>query len=286
MNNLLRKTYKKTRRALGRTKRLYKNKISGNGMTPLVVVGLAGLGILAVTLMLGNNDKSKTLAVANSYVQEIQTEAPESNEYSARALVDILHDDMAGIDNFLNDEKSEAVENEGVSSQDESMDAKSETAAEIVTEEATEAPTEPETPASPYANVAVTNLDDEESYVNVRSEPSAESEILGKIYSDCAATILETVEGEDGSWYYIESGSVTGYIKAKYFLTGEDAEKRAAEIGKIFGRINAGGLRLRTEPSVESDIITSLWEGEIYSVLDDDFDFTYEELLKLKYKKK
>ncbi|MBQ9886826.1 MAG: C40 family peptidase [Lachnospiraceae bacterium] len=94
------------------------------------------------------------------------------------------------------------------------------------------------------------------------------------MYNDCAAKIIETVDGEDGNWYYIESGSVTGYIKSKYFLTGEDAEQRAAEIGKIFGRINVGGLRLRTEPSVESDIITSLWEGEIYSVLDDDFDFT------------
>ena len=92
-------------------------------------------------------------------------------------------------------------------------------------------PTEPETEApkvSPYANVAVSHVR-KDSFVNVRSEPNTTSEKLGKLYNDCAATILNTVEGEDGLWYEIQSGSVRGYIKSEYFLTGDEAEARAIE---------------------------------------------------------
>ena len=87
----------------------------------------------------------------------------------------------------------------------------------------TEAPTEPETQApqvSRYADVAVSRVRDN-SYVRVRTEPNTESEVLGKLYNDCAATILNTVDGEGGAWYEIKSGSVQGYIKAEYFLTGD-----------------------------------------------------------------
>ena len=46
----------------------------------------------------------------------------------------------------------------------------------------------------------------------------------GKIYNNCAATILSTVDGEGGKWYQIQSGNVKGYIKAQYFITGAEAE--------------------------------------------------------------
>ena len=60
----------------------------------------------------------------------------------------------------------------------------------------------------------------------MRSIPSTDGEILGKIYDGCAATILET----EGDWYKIESGSVKGYIKAEYFVTGSEAEALAEEL--------------------------------------------------------
>lgn len=139
------------------------------------------------------------------------------------------------------------------------------------TEAPTEAPTEPETEApkvSPYANVAVSHVR-RDSYVNVRSEPNTTSEKLGKLYNDCAATILNTVEGEDGLWYEIQSGSVRGYIKSEYFLTGDEAEARAIEIGKLIGRVNTNGLRLRTEPNLDSKILTLLYSGEKYVVIEE-----------------
>ncbi len=149
------------------------------------------------------------------------------------------------------------------------------TAAETTAEETAAAETEPETEAetvSPYANIAVSHVR-ENSYVKVRSEPNTTSEVLGKLYNDCAATILATVDGEGGEWYEIKSGSVQGYIKAEYFLTGDEAEARAIEIGKLEGRVNTNGLRLRSEPSLDSDILTLIWSGETYVVLETGDEF-------------
>ena len=56
-----------------------------------------------------------------------------------------------------------------------------------------------------YENIAVSQVSD---YVNIREQATTNSKIVGKIYNDCAATILETVEGEGGSWYRIQSGTV------------------------------------------------------------------------------
>ena len=45
------------------------------------------------------------------------------------------------------------------------------------------------------------------AYVNVRSIPSEEGEILGKLYNNSVGTFLE----EENGWYKITSGTVTGY---------------------------------------------------------------------------
>ncbi len=138
---------------------------------------------------------------------------------------------------------------------------------EPTTEPPTEAPTEP---VSPYANIAVTKIELTDSYVNVRSSPTTqEDNIVGHIYNHCAATIIDRVEGENGLWYKIESGNVTGYIKANYFVTGDEAEELAVQIGKIYGRVLASGLRLRETPVIDetgANIITTLAEGEIYAI--------------------
>jgi len=169
------------------------------------------------------------------------------------------------------EETSAEETSEEETSTEESTEAPTEPETEAPTEEPTEAPTEPETEApkvSPYANVAVSHVR-KDSYVNVRSEPNTTSEKLGKLYNDCAATILNTVEGEDGQWYEIQSGSVRGYIKSEYFLTGDEAEARAIEIGKLIGRVNTNGLRLRTEPNLDSKILTLLYSGEKYVVIEE-----------------
>lgn len=123
---------------------------------------------------------------------------------------------------------------------------------------------------SDFENIAVSQVTD---YVNVRQEPNTGSTVMGKIYNNCAATIMETVEGENGQWYKIQSGTVTGYIKAQYFITGEAAELLAQQIGKEFAAINTASLRLREKPDLTSNTLTLLSEGAEYVVLGEEGDF-------------
>ena len=121
-----------------------------------------------------------------------------------------------------------------------------------------------------YENIAVSQVSD---YVNIRENPNTDSTIVGKIYNNCAATILETVEGEGGKWYRIQSGAVTGYIKAQYFVTGDSAEQLARSIRREFVTISADGLRLRAEPYLSITTLTLLSQGAEYIVVDDEGDF-------------
>lgn len=124
--------------------------------------------------------------------------------------------------------------------------------------------------ASKYSDIAISKVS---NYVNVRSEANTSGEIVGKIYNDCAATILATVNGEGGTWYKIQSGTVTGYIKAQYFVTGSEAEKIAKEIGTVYVTVSATTLRLREEPNTDSRTLTLLSEEAEYIAIGEEGDF-------------
>lgn len=220
--------------------------------------------------------------------------AVDLNNYYASSL-----NPESELRDFLNSDLFTQEETNQEENPEESAEAESQSTEESTaeTEETTEAPTEAETQpekTSPYANVAVSRVR-EGSYVNVRTEPNTSSEVLGKLYNDCAATILDTVAGEDGDWYEIKSGSVRGYIKAEYFITGDEAEARAIEIGKLEGYVNTNGLRLRSEPNLDSQILTLLYSGETYQVLevgdefvkvqvDDEIGYVYGEMIDVSVK--
>lgn len=121
-----------------------------------------------------------------------------------------------------------------------------------------------------YSSIAVSQVTD---YVNVREQPTTGSGVTGKIYNQCAATILETVEGQGGTWYRIQSGTVTGYVKAQYFVVGEAAEKLAQSIGREFVTVNTEGLRLRETPDLNGNILTHLSNGARYVVQGQEGDF-------------
>ena len=91
------------------------------------------------------------------------------------------------------------------------------------------------------------------NYVNVRSGPTTEDEVVGKIYNFCAADILDVVDGEDGKWFLISSGSVEGYIKSEFFLTGEEAEAMREEVGVLMGTVKEDYLRVRSEPDLSTN---------------------------------
>lgn len=144
----------------------------------------------------------------------------------------------------------------------ETLGEKSEEAVRIAAE-AAEQVTENETPVveSEYADIAIAQVD---NYVNVRAEASTESEVLGKLYNNSAATILETT---DNGWYKIISGSVTGYVNCEYVVAGD--EELARRVSTRYATVTTTTLNVRTEPSTEAKILIMLPEGDDFVVIDE-----------------
>lgn len=118
--------------------------------------------------------------------------------------------------------------------------------------------------ASEYTDIAIAQVN---YYVNVRSEPDVESEVLGKLYNNSAAIVYETTEN---GWYKIKSGSVVGYVKCEYVVTGNEELARA--VSKKYAKVITETLHVRKEPNTDSKIISMLPFGDDYLVLDDSMD--------------
>ncbi|MCM1135765.1 MAG: NlpC/P60 family protein [Clostridium sp.] len=92
---------------------------------------------------------------------------------------------------------------------------------------------------------------DVHDYVNVRSIPSEEGEILGKLYDD---SVGEFISEQDG-WYEISSGSVTGFVKAEYCVTGDDAVELAKKVGTRIATVTTTTLKVREEPGMDAVVL-------------------------------
>lgn len=103
------------------------------------------------------------------------------------------------------------------------------------------------------------------NYVNIRSLPSEEGEILGKLYDDSVGR----KHGEENGWYYIESGSVKGYVKGEFVLTGNAAEIRAKEVGTRLAEVTTTTLKVRKEATTESAVLGLVPGGDILNVLEE-----------------
>ncbi len=119
-------------------------------------------------------------------------------------------------------------------------------------------PTEEDT----YRNLVIAKVN---NYVNVRSIPDETGEVLGKLYDKSAGEFL----GEENGWYKISSGDVTGYVKAEYCVTGDDAVELAKEVGTHIATVTTFTLKVRCEPSIESKTLTLIPMDEELEVLDE-----------------
>ena len=100
------------------------------------------------------------------------------------------------------------------------------------------------------------------SYVNIRSKASESSKVLGKLYKDCSAAVL----GKKGDWYQVKSGSVTGYIKKDYLITGKSAEEFAEKTGDTYATVNTTTLKVRDKASTDATVLTLVPIGEEFKV--------------------
>ncbi len=76
-----------------------------------------------------------------------------------------------------------------------------------------------------YSDMAFTNVETD-TFLFVRSEPTTQSEWVGKLYTDYAAQII----GPVGEWTKIQSGSVTGYVYTDYIIIGNESQQKAQEL--------------------------------------------------------
>ena len=89
-------------------------------------------------------------------------------------------------------------------------------------------------------------------YVNVRDLPSEEDgEIIGKLYDKSVGTFID----EDNGWYKIKSGSVEGYVKAEYCVTGDDAVDLAKEVGTRIATVTTTTLKVRGGASLDAEVL-------------------------------
>lgn len=88
-------------------------------------------------------------------------------------------------------------------------------------------------------------------YVNVRNTPSEDGEIVGKLYDKSVGTFISETDG----WYQINSGSVTGYVKSEYCVTGENAIALAKEVGTRIATVTTTTLKVREQPGMDATVL-------------------------------
>lgn len=114
-----------------------------------------------------------------------------------------------------------------------------------------------------YSNLGIVTVS--EGKVNIRDAASLDGKIVGKIGRDAGCDIL----GEEGEWLQVKSGEVEGYIKAEYVLTGSQALEKASTLLKQVVNVTTDGLRVRTEPSTDAQIVDLVGSGQKFDVLEE-----------------
>ena len=117
-----------------------------------------------------------------------------------------------------------------------------------------------------YANVT--------NYVNVRQKASTSSKVVGKLYADCVATVIE----EEGNWVYVNSGNVTGYVVKDYLLLGDAAEAAIAKKYAPKVQVTANVLNVRSGAGIGYGVLDTFTKGKEAELLEQG-----KEWMKIRY---
>jgi len=106
-----------------------------------------------------------------------------------------------------------------------------------------------------YTNLGIADV---EKNLNVREKPSTDAKLVGKMPKDSACEIL----GIEDGWAHIASGEVEGYVSEEYLLAGVDAKMKAKDLVTTVAKVNVTSLKVRSEASLESRVLTQVPEKE------------------------
>lgn len=196
---------------------------------------ISALGIIVTVLCVGsvavsNNNKDNTMAEADGVRAGVCALDTEIQNEELRA----------GVLTALADSMDETVYTVTVS----------ETVNEV-----TAAPLE-EQEVFGFKNLGVCKV--ESGNLNVREAATTDSKMVGKMPKNAACEIIAT----EGDWYQISSGEITGYVKAEYIVTGDEAKAIAEELVRTVAISLTDSLNVRIEPNTECGIITTVSTGE------------------------
>lgn len=188
----------------------------------------------------------------DEYDVQVEIEETEHNEtettQTMESLIEAIKEEAA--QEVSDDLKTSA----GFSATDTYDEAEIESAAaeaaleEASAEEALEETTETVEEAQDFSGLVIARVS---NYVNVRSMPSEEGEIVGKLYDKSVGEFV----AEENGWYKITSGNCTGYVKGEFCVVGEEAEALAKEVGTTYAIVNTTTLKVRQEASTESAVL-------------------------------
>ncbi len=99
-----------------------------------------------------------------------------------------------------------------------------------------------------FKSLVIADVND---YVNIRSIPNEDGEILGKLYDESVGTFISETDG----WYEITSGTVTGYVKSEYCVTGDEAVALAKAVGTRIATVTTTTLKVREEPGTDAVVL-------------------------------
>jgi cell wall-associated NlpC family hydrolase len=139
-------------------------------------------------------------------------------------------------------------------------------AQEVQAEEGTAQDSEATVDTSMSGELAFAQCDE---YINVRTSADTDSEVVGKVYNNGSVTIL----GQVGDWYEVQSGNATGYVKAEYFATGEEAQQIAEEVAYNVATVYPEALTVRSEASEDSASIGTVYSSDELEVVAYDGDW-------------
>ncbi len=116
-----------------------------------------------------------------------------------------------------------------------------------------------------FSHLVIAQVD---NYVNVRTEPTEESEVAGKLYDKSVGNELEI----EGDWIKIRSGNTEGYVKSEFVVRGEEAVDLAKKVGTRTAKVTTTTLYVRQGPSRESEVLGMVPMDDCLTVLEETDD--------------
>ena len=108
--------------------------------------------------------------------------------------------------------------------------------------------------------------------LNLRERPGEDGAILGVLYTNDLATIVEGPQNEDGMvWYRLESAEGSGWSAAQYLGRGQAAPTSRIGIGDLVA-IDTDGINVRERPGTSHPMVLIMLRGEEAQVVDGPVD--------------